>query len=89
MITLNFLFGRLLISTTLNYSSGVFIFYLFSLFRTYFSVTSFCLIDCYFYYVLGSLVMFSNLGEMAFRRRHLCRHLRRSQQCTPLWSPEL
>lgn len=36
------------------------------------SVTTFCLICCFYFCVYGKLIMFPNLGEMAFCRICLC-----------------
>lgn len=56
---LELLSGRLMISSSL----GFFVrFYLILSFETYSSVTPFCIILCYYFYVLDMLVMF--LGEM-------------------------
>ena len=43
--------------------------YLIPSFRTYSSVASFHLISCFYLYVFGKLVMFSDLGEVALGRR--------------------
>ena len=69
IITLNSLLGSLPVSSSLSSSSGA----LSCSFGTYFSVSSFCLI-CYFYfYVFGRLVTFPDSGEVAFcRRRPVC-----------------
>ena len=69
IITLNSLLGRLPVSSSLSSSSGA----LSCSFGTYFSVSSFCLI-CYFYfYVFGRLVTFADFGEVAFcRGRPVC-----------------
>ena len=40
-------------------------------FRTYSSFSSFCLIFCAYFYVLGRSVTFLNLREVALCRRHL------------------
>lgn len=61
IITLNYLLGRLLISTLFSFPvKCCFV----SLFRTYFFVSLFCLIICIYLYVLGKSGKFADLGEM-------------------------
>ena len=69
---LNFVSSKLLISVLLSSSSRV---------LTYSSVSSFCLILCFYFYVLGRSVMFLSLGEVALCRCPVGHIL--------LWSPVL
>ena len=45
-------------------------FYLVPAFETCYSITSFCLICCFYFCVSSSLVMFPDVREVAFCRRH-------------------
>ena len=65
IITLNSSWDNLLISISLSSSGDL----SHSSFRTYSSVASFHLISCFYLYVFGKLVMFSDLGEVALGRR--------------------
>ena len=67
IITLNSLSCRLLISTLLS-SSGVLSY---SFFQSIVPVSSFYLILCVYFYVLGRSVTFPSLGEVVLCRRHL------------------
>ena len=49
-------------------------FYLVTSFGTYCSVTSFCLICCFYFYVFGILLIFPYLREVALCRRHAMGH---------------
>ena len=67
MIILYSLSHRLPMSTSLSSSSVVFIFHLE---HVLLSVTSFCLICCFYFHVFSRLVTFPDLGEVAFCRGH-------------------
>ena len=64
IITMNSLLGRL--SPLCLILLG---FYLVLLFEIYSSVSSFCPICCFYFYVVGRSVMFPYCGEMALCRR--------------------
>ena len=66
VVALNFLSGRLLISTSFSFSEVLSC----SLIWTYSSVSSLCLILCFYFYVLYRSLMFPDLGEVALYRSH-------------------
>ena len=65
IITLNSLLDRLLTSTSFSFLRFNFVLS----FGTYSSISLFCQIICVYFYVLGRLVTFPDLGEMALCRR--------------------
>ena len=65
IITLNSLLNRLLISTSLSFPGVLFYSFVWNMFLW----CLICLICCLYFYASGKLVIFLNLGDVAFSRK--------------------